>query len=289
MREGWPSLTAAFVAFGRGVGLSDDRRDKLASGLSPFPFSLGMTALQYSGWGREPARLLLRAASFGLVDHTLLRMEAIDDSVRRAMPTIEQVVVLGAGLDTRAWRMNELAHARVFEIDHPDTQAWKRSHVNNWRPAARQVSFVSVDFERDELGRALYDVAHDPNLPTLWIWEGVTMYLERAAIDATLTQIAERSAANSRLLVTYTRPNLLGATAMANGVVAAAFRLLGEPLRGLFEPEELADRLAKFGFEVVADTDSAQWAGEASSASWLPDSLRVERLAEAVCRVPVSD
>ena len=111
--------------------------------------------------------------------------------------------ILGAGYDGRAWRMPELAGVNVFEVDHPATQSDKRSHVGELPPAIGNITFVSIDFERESLGTALDRAGHDAWSPTCWIWEGVVMYLTREAMRATLAAIARRSATGSTLIVNY--------------------------------------------------------------------------------------
>jgi len=117
------------------------------------------------------------------------RTVAIDEFVRRG--PVEQIVILGAGLDGRAWRMPELSESIVFEVDHPDSQRDKRARFGALTQTAREVRFVSVDFVRQKLDVALSAAGHDPQQPTAWIWEGVVMYLTPPQIDAlTLSEIA---------------------------------------------------------------------------------------------------
>src|SRR5262249_46565830 len=115
----------------------------------------------------------------GAVGHAFTRIQsqimpartiAVDEAVREARSP--QLVILGAGLDGRAWRMRELAETTVFEVDHPDTQREKRSRIGTLAQAARDVRFVPVDFTRDSLDEALAAAGHDPARPTTWIWEG---------------------------------------------------------------------------------------------------------------------
>src|SRR5262245_57489514 len=95
-----------------------------------------------------------------------LRTSTIDAAVRAAVASgTRQVVILGAGFDGRAWRMQELAGIRVFEVDHPATQAAKRSHLGTLPPTMANVEFVSVDFERESLDTALARAGHDPTRP----------------------------------------------------------------------------------------------------------------------------
>ena len=99
--------------------------------------------------------------------------------------------------------MSELAGVRIFEIDHPITQANKRTRLAELPPAAGTVEFVSMDFERESLDAPLNRAGHDRSSPTCWIWEGVVMYLTRNAMRHTVADIAARSAPGSTLIVNY--------------------------------------------------------------------------------------
>ena len=173
------------------------------------------------------------------------RTVVIDDTVRETKAP--QLVILGAGLDGRAWRMAELRDAIVYEVDHPDSQRVKRARAAPLQLLARELRFVPVDFTRDRLADALAAAGHDPALPTTWIWEGVVMYLERADIAATLGVIGERSAPGSRLVVSYHSP------AFALWIGALLVRRLGEPFRSSFSPAEFRALLAEHGWRVLCD------------------------------------
>ena len=202
------------------------------------------------------------------------RTVAIDAAIREAASP--QVVILGAGLDGRAWRMPELADAIVFEVDHPDSQQRKRERAASLQPTARELRFVSVDFTRDRLDDALAAAGHDPALPTTWVWEGVVMYLTRADIEATLRAVQARSAAGSHLVVLYTSPSLLRKAA------GFALGLIGEPFRSAFSAERMRTLLSSFGFSVVHDDDLASLAARLTGET--SRSLKDIRLATAILR-----
>ena len=177
------------------------------------------------------------------------RTVAIDGAIRAAASS--QFVVLGAGLDGRAWRMPELAEVTVFEVDHPDSQREKRARAASLKQAARDVRFVPVDFTRDRLDDALASAGHDPVRQTTWVWEGVVMYLERADIEATLRVIEARSAPGSRLVVVYHSPSII------RQMGGFFLGWVGEPFRSAFTANEMDTLLAGFGFAVVQDDDLA--------------------------------
>jgi methyltransferase (TIGR00027 family) len=175
------------------------------------------------------------------------RTVAIDEAIRAAASP--QVVVLGAGLDGRAWRMSELVDVTVFEVDHPDSQRRKRERAASLKQAARDVRFVPVDFTRDLLDDALASAGHEPARQTTWIWEGVVMYLERSDIEATLRVVEARSAPGSCLVVVYNSPSII------RQMFGVFLRRLGEPFRSAFTADEMRTLLDRFGFTVVQDDD----------------------------------
>jgi len=175
------------------------------------------------------------------------RTVAIDDAIRGA--SSPQLVILGAGLDGRAWRMPELRNVVVFEVDHPDSQRDKRARVGALTQTAREVRFVPVDFERRTIDDALEKAGHDRVRTTTWVWEGVVMYLTAADVEATLAVIERRSAAGSRLIVAYHSPALM------LKLVGTIVRHMGEPLRSTFTADAMATLLAKHRFAVVRDDD----------------------------------
>jgi methyltransferase (TIGR00027 family) len=188
---------------------------------------------------------LKRAHLAKLTDMMVARTVEIDEAVRAAASP--QVVILGAGLDGRAWRMAELANVTVFEVDHPDSQRDKRARTGGLTQLAGEVRFVPVDFTRDDLDQSLAAAGHDPERPTTWIWEGVVMYLTLADIEATLAVVARRSAAHSRLVILYHTPSWL--LTLVDFVVSR----LGEPLRSAFGRDQTAALLAKHGFSASRD------------------------------------
>lgn len=148
--------------------------------------------------------------------------------------------------------MPELAGVKVFEIDHPATQNDKRAHVAKLSPGNAVVTFVAINFERESLSDSLERAGNDRALPTCWIWEGVVMYLTRAAMRATLADIGRRSAPGSTLIVNYH-------TKHRRFLAQLILRLIGEPQISNWSPEEMAADLHSVGFVVREDTAMADW------------------------------
>jgi methyltransferase (TIGR00027 family) len=186
------------------------------------------------------------------------RTVAIDDAVRERQNP--QLVILGAGLDARGWRMPELAAVQLFEVDQPASQQDKRARLGELAPAAKSVRFVPVEFGRDALGAALDSAGHDRSRPTTWIWEGVLPYLTHRQSDSTLAEIAACSAAGSRLVATYsTRLPVPDAGRLALrilfGVARRSNPMAHERHVSAWQPEQMRELLAAPGWRVVSDVD----------------------------------
>lgn len=197
---------------------------------------------------------LVRGCAEVVVPRTL----AIDDAVREAGN--RQLVVLGAGLDTRAWRLPALAEVAVFEVDHPATQRDKQQRAAGLTPTARSVEFVPVDLSHQALGPALGRSGFDPHAPTTWVWEGVVPYLTETEVQRAARQLGDLSVPGSRLVVNYQAPSVLASAGRA--LVRVSSRLSGrpdvyahEPHRSSWTAHTLGELLARHGFGVRWDAD----------------------------------
>jgi methyltransferase (TIGR00027 family) len=194
------------------------------------------------------------------LDAIPLRVAAIDHELEAAIRGgCEQLVVLGAGLDTRAFRMRALADVAVFEVDHPATQAYKRRKVASLLPRAKSVTFVTVDFERAGLAESLCDAGFHRERPTAWVWEGVVMYLTDEAMRRTLDAVAACSAPGSVLLLHYI-DRVPPADAGQRRVRRALLGFWREPQIGLRSPEVMRAEVERVGFEVIDDCGALEWA-----------------------------
>jgi methyltransferase (TIGR00027 family) len=267
-------LTALAVAAARAVG----GVDPMAAELLPRPIGAAMNVLGDVSKRSPFLGAAINAASFGVVDHLELRTAAIDEAVTDGVRAgAEQLVVLGAGLDARAWRMPQLSSAVVYEIDHPATQAYKRARFETRASLAMDVRFVEVDFARDSLADALAYAGHRTNRRTFWIWEGVTMYIPHEAMRSTLSVIGARSARGSRAAITYATSD---ASPFASGLTRAGravLRGMGEPILGTWTEETIADALAREAFDVLEDTQPREWprAEERRRLLFVPERLVV--------------
>ncbi|WP_433680506.1 class I SAM-dependent methyltransferase [Nocardia sp. CA-119907] len=180
--------------------------------------------------------------------------ETIADAVAAGT---RQVVILGAGLDTFAYR-NPHPHVRVFEVDHPDTQAWKRERLATAGieiPAS--LTFAPVDFESQTLAAGLAAADFDRNRPAVFIWLGVVMYLTRETILDTLRFVAGQ-ATPVQVVFDYLYP--ASASTSEDAVLRAAraerVAAVGEPWLSFFTAEEIEDLLRETGFDQVDDNEA---------------------------------
>ena len=203
-------------------------------GIRPRPFSLGLRAFLVAR-SRYAEDLLAVAAERG----------------------VTQYVLLGAGLDTFAHR-NPYAGLRVFEVDHPATQAWKRELLaGSGLGAPPGLTYAPVDFERESLVEGLRAAGFDADAPALFAWLGVVPYLTLEAFRATVGYVAGR-ARGSGLVFDYGQPRtaLPLLERLAHDSLAARVAMAGEPFQLFFTPEQIARELA--GFRTMEDIGSAE-------------------------------
>ena len=222
----------------------------------------------------------MRAVAEVIVPRTV----AIDAAVRDAAHP--QVVIVGAGLDCRPWRMPELG--RIFSVDHPDTQADTRRRVAAL-PAPDGLAWIPVDLGNERLGPALAAAGHDVRIPTMWIWEGVIPYLTRTQVEGTLGELATASAAGSTLVVNYQTPWAIArAGRLLAGVVSRVAGqespMAAEPWRSLWKPARMAEALKRHGFSVERDEDLLAVAARIGSPTGRARSLKNGRVAVAARR-----
>jgi methyltransferase (TIGR00027 family) len=173
---------------------------------------------------------------------------------------VTQLVVLGAGLDTYAYRGALRERLRLFEVDHPSTQVWKRERLSEAGIALPDtLTFAPVDFERETLGKGLVAAGFDPNQRTFFTWLGVIPYLTADAIWSTLGYIAGL-ARGAHVAFDYSNPpaSLEEASRADHDARAARVADLGEPWVTFFDSNELRGKLSGIGFSEVEDLGPAQ-------------------------------
>ncbi|MFF0488177.1 class I SAM-dependent methyltransferase [Nocardia sp. NPDC004068] len=259
MENEGPSRTALVTAYARAYHqIADQPRiltDPLAARL------LGVTADEIAEWGRPaetPSGLdsdegMLR---LGVGDRPrrlffAARARFAEDRVAQAAATgTRQIVILGAGLDTFAYR-NQNPNLRVFEVDHPATQAWKHQRLaESGIDLPEGLTFVPVDFETDTLATRLDEAGFHRTAPAVFVWLGVVFYLTPDAARTTLEYIAGQSNPVEVIFDYLADTDEDRAQLHARAKRAAA---VGEPWFSYFTPTDLATQLHNLGFTNIED------------------------------------
>lgn len=307
------SRTAEYVAMYRALETNERRREPLFRDPLATRFLTGSRALAIRLANVPGCREVLERYSDrrapGARTSAIGRTRFIDDAIRAEIARgTRQVVILGAGYDTRAHRMPELATSTVFEVDRPETQAAKRDRIGDptagdqlisettsrsisdrWRELRRRgeaisrmanhgwrvfrgseaeftsspstnVRYVAVNFERDDLSRALSAAGFARDQPAVFIWEGVTNYLDEAAVSAVLDLIG-KTAPGSALVFTYIHKGVIDGTKHFEGanVLVESVKQLGEPWRFGLLPSEVGDFVTKFGLALEQDLGADEY------------------------------
>ena len=184
-----------------------------------------------------------------------VRTRHIDDVVEDSLKTgIRQIVNLGAGLDSRAYRIDALRNGRVFELDLPATQEYKKSRVREILGSLPgHVTYVPIDFAKQDLATVLDSVGFDRKAKSLLIWEGVMMYIPESAVDATLRFVATNAAPGSRIVFDYFLESDLRAPTPSLRETTGRVAALGEPFVFGIPGDDARAFVTQRGLTVVSD------------------------------------
>jgi methyltransferase (TIGR00027 family) len=242
-----PSATAMTVAFCRALAAHDDRNgitgpDHLAEIFLP---EEGKNQLRDTASREWAIHNMVTSSLYG---YFIARTAYFDGMFRKGLEEgMEQIVLLGAGYDTRSWRFKELlGHVRVFELDIRSTQESKIAALRAARlDIPEQVTLVRIDFTSEDMEQVLEHAGYDPGKRTLFIWEGVTYYLTEEAVHATLRFVHRNSPRGSRLCFDYLTEKL--------GSVNPA-----EPFLFWKHPLQMKEVLLGRGYRILDDVDCAE-------------------------------
>lgn len=256
-RNDWPlifhdALAASFIE-----GQEEAIRSMLSGGLSVIAPDLSQLDLSQE----EIARLMVR--NYLPTAHALSRARFTEEKVLRSIERgIDQYVILGAGLDTFAFRAPPIAaHVQIFEVDHPATQRFKRERLaamNRVQPP--NLHWVPLDFECDTLMEALTHTTFDAQRPAIFSWLGVTFYLERQTVIAMLAAIGQQACAGTEIVFDFIDP-----ASLSEEQTSPRFRLArdmasraGEPFITTLDPHSLSDTLQSVGWSTSEILSPAQ-------------------------------
>ena len=251
------SVTAQAAAFMR--GLHDSRSQRIANDpfvpqLLPPRWAGALQAALPAVEALDKARALLGKKP--APNHFIMRTRAIDDALTQALKRgVTQVVVLGAGLDARAFRLDALSKANVFEVDLPASQAEKRARVEGLKPKAKALHFLPVDLNEDVLKDRLRAAGFNSKKPTVFIMEGLSMYLSQAALGSLLAAVDACAGRGSEVIMTYADE----ANRQAH-LVGKVIGTVGEPFLSFATPDSMQKTLAGHHFAALSDTNDGDWA-----------------------------
>lgn len=196
----------------------------------------------------------------GVMEFLVARERYIDDCLQTSLESgLQQLVILGAGLDTRPYRFPALkTGVKIFEVDHPASQVTKVKKLEQiFGQLPEHVSFVAVDFTAQSLASRLFESGYSRQLRTLFIWQGVTQYLNPTAVDQTLAFIAHNSPGGSQVVFDYMYSALLKDTTDHGEIrnLRRYRRFSGEDLTFGIPQGSVVAYLEQRGFTRVVDVD----------------------------------
>ena len=253
-----PSFTADAALLARAHGaLHPDPRLRNPDGLAR-RFLRGHYRYLLWPWIRRRTVPAFEKRSPGVYFEHQARTHCLDAYVKAELAAgAGQLVILGAGFDTRAYRLVDGASpVRVFEVDHPLTAAEKRRRVKEVLGAEPpHVTYVSVDFTRETIEGALVNAGFSKAVRTVFLWEGVTPYLDDASVDATLSFVG-RSAPLSAIAFDYLHADALKSPDPRMKLTLASVAELGEPYTFAVNPDEVDALLERNGLQFVENIDA---------------------------------
>ena len=206
------------------------------------------------------ARWLLERGLPGAFGYFNARTQYFDEVLlQEARAGLEQVVILGAGFDSRSLRFSDaLRTVRVFEVDMPEVLALRTEHLFEGQPTAAAATAVPIDFEREDLGAVLRERGYASGARTLFLWEGVTYYLPEDAVKAVLVLVASESGAGSSILFDYVTRAFVDGDYSGYGArrLASGWRRLGNVNR--FGVDDIAAFIRSMGMKVRSDIDAGE-------------------------------
>lgn len=255
MRNNRQSITARFTAAWRAAESKRPREGRICH--DPVAKYFLSTAAVITGRIRPLLKFVLWLADRfapGSLGEVAFRTKYIDEYLKECIGDgIRQLVILGAGYDSRAYRFPELKenNVRVFEVDHPATQRLKMKKLAKVPYSLpRNVVYVPMDFNKENFDTRLIESGYDKDLKTLFIWEGVTTYLTAETVDKTLGFVVENSGADSSIIFNYTLKSVVDRTCELEGAEKwrRTLERMGEPPTFGIDEETIKEFLGERGF-----------------------------------------
>jgi methyltransferase (TIGR00027 family) len=264
MEQHKASGTATAAAAHREVECLKPKEKQIYS--DPYAHAFLEPGITVIGKKRLPKKLALwlhEQAVPGVHNALMARDRWFDDYLGECLQNgLEQLVIFGAGYDTRAYRFEQFAthHIPVFEVDHPSTQSVKKTVITQLLGACPEhVVYVPLDFRQDDLAQQLPEHGYQSQKKTLFVWEGVSYYLPAKAVDDTLAFVREYARAGSSLVFDFFPPSVITGTSPLKEAkkLKALVESIHEPFIFGIEPAEIATFLGDRGFSQIVLADSA--------------------------------
>jgi len=199
----------------------------------------------------------------GLHEHLISRTRFIDDLVKKSVAIgAEQYVILGAGYDMRAYRLELPSQLKIFEVDQPEVQSRKRAKFPKELPNSKNVTYVSIDFNHQSLAEQLLAAGFDPSKSTIFTLEGVSQYITKDAVTSTIKELATLTQnTSSTFFISYVDELLdkdpqscfgkgYPKAAKRAGILKGLAAKSGEPWTSFYTADEIEDLLSQNGFMV---------------------------------------
>ena len=200
----------------------------------------------------------------GMHEHLISRTRYIDDLIEKStFANIEQYVILGAGYDSRAHRLKLPSKLKIFEVDQSEVQELKRLRLPDNMPNRESITYVDIDFNHQSLKEELINVGFDQNKSTIFTLEGVSQYISREALDATLKEVADLNPnSNSKIFISYVNKLLKEDSKACFGkgyskpekavsFITNSAAKMGEPWISFYSAEEIESILSQNNFTLI--------------------------------------
>ena len=200
----------------------------------------------------------------GMHEHLISRTRYIDDLIEKStFANIEQYVILGAGYDSRAHRLKLPSKLKIFEVDQSEVQELKRLRLPDNMANRESITYVDIDFNHQSLKEQLINVGFDQNKSTIFTLEGVSQYISREALDATLKEVADLNPnSNSKIFISYVNKLLKEDSKACFGkgyskpekavsFITNSAAKMGEPWISFYSAEEIESILSQNNFTLI--------------------------------------
>lgn len=262
MNKEKPSRTAEQVAISRYIESTKPADERLC--YDPYANEFITTKL----YSLLPRSRMLRTFAVGVMAflvrghhyYVVMRTRYIDDYLNKCIEDgIQQIVIMGAGYDTRAYRFKKIEKIKIFEIDYPTTQEAKKTIIKKiFKVLPENVIYISIDFTKEKLADVLFRNKYNKKLKTLFIWEGTTPYITADSVDETLSFIRSSSGKGSSIIYDYILKSVIDGTCRFKGAQWEFdyLRRKGEPYTFGIEEDKIIQFMEERNFKNVVSIGS---------------------------------